>query len=92
VKIEVFYTTRLKHALGCSSNEVDVPSPLTVGQLLEHLSQLHGELFDKLVLTSQGELSSSILVCVGSSCLGRDLSAILHEGDDVTFLSPVSGG
>lgn len=92
MKIEVFYTTQLKHALGCSSNEVDVPSPLTVGQLLEHLSQLHGELFNKLVFASQGELSSSILVCVGNKCLGRDLSTTLNEGDEVTLLSPVSGG
>lgn len=90
--VRVLYTTQLKHALQRASDEVDLAKPLTVGQLLQHLSQLHGEPFNKLVLASPGELNPSMLVCVGNECLGRDLSANLNEGDEVTLLSPVSGG
>ena len=92
MKVRVLYTTLLKHALGRASDEVDVSGPLTVGQLLQQLSQLHGGPFDELVLAGQGELSASMLVCVGSEALGRDLSARLNDGDEVTLLSPVSGG
>lgn len=92
MKVRVLYTTQLKHALDRASEEVDLPGPLTVGQLLRHLSELHGEPFDKLVLARQGELCYSILICVGSESIGRDISTKLQDGDELTLLSPVSGG
>ena len=92
MKVQVIYTTLLQHAVGLASEEVEVPNSLTVGQLLEILSQTHGEPFNKLVLARQGELSGSILICVGNECLGRDLATTLTDGDEVTFLSAVSGG
>ena len=92
MKVRVFYTTQLKVALDRASEQVDIPGPLTVGQLLQHLHHLHGKPFAESVLTSQGELRPSILVCVGTDCLGRDLSVQLNDGDEVTLLSPVSGG
>ena len=90
--VRVLYTTQLKHTLGRGSDEVELPGPMTVGHVLEHLSQLHGEPFDHLVFAGQGKLTPSILICVGTECLGRDLSAQLNEGDELTLLSPVSGG
>jgi hypothetical protein len=67
VIVRVHYTTQLKHALQRASDEVDVAAPLTVGQLLQHLSQLHGEPFNNLVLASPDTLNPSMLVCVGNA-------------------------
>jgi len=92
VKVKVYYTTQLKQALGCNCEEIDVGAPATIRQLLDQLSQSHGEAFDELVLAKQGNLSPSMLVCVGNEFTGRDVSMRLNDGDEVTFLSPVSGG
>ena len=92
MKVKVYYTTQLKSALGCACEEIDVGAPPTIRQLLDQLSQSHGEAFDKLALEKQGNLSPSMLVCIGTEFAGRDVSRTLSDGDEVTFLSPISGG
>ena len=92
MKVNVVYTTQLKTALGLASEIVEIVAPLTVGQLIQHLSQRHGESFNKLALAENGQLNPSILICVGNECLGSDLSAQIEDAEEITLLSPVSGG
>ena len=92
MKVKVNYTTQLKHALGRTNEEVELTEPATAEQLIAQLSQTHGAPFDKLMLDKQHQLNSAILVCLGDESLGRNLSKVLKEGDEITFLSPVSGG
>ena len=92
MKLQVLFTTQLKTALGRGRDEIELPGSPTVRDLLEHLGELHGDAFRQFVWDRPGELRQSMLICVGSECVGRDLTTVLSEGDEITLLSPVSGG
>ncbi len=92
MRVVLIYTTQLKEALGRGREEVELSEPQTVGQLLTHMSGVHGQAFDEFIWKAPGEIRSSILLCLGDECIGRDLSTPLSDGDEVTLLSPVSGG
>ena len=79
-------------ALNRSQDEVDLAQPCSAGSLLDRLSERHGKPFDDLVFQGPGELSPSILVCVGDKHIGNNPSYLLREGDQVTLLSVISGG
>jgi len=92
VNVRVIYTTQLKQALDRSSDDFELSPSATVCDLFDSISEIHGENFDKLARDGKGELSSSLLLCVGDQCIGRDFSRKLNAGDELTLLSPVSGG
>jgi len=92
MKVKVIYTTQLKIALDRASDDIELAAPATVGDLFDRISDLRGETFDKLARAADSELSPALLICIGDQCIGRDFSAKLHAGDELTLLSPVSGG
>lgn len=92
MKVKVNYNARLRDVLDRSSEEVELPVAATVGQLLQQLSQAHGESFEEYVWESPGVIRASIMICVGDDSVGRDLTVVLEADNQVTLLSPVSGG
>ena len=104
-KVRVSYAGQLKAALGQSDEgivlEGSVPDSAlgsdpeggpTVGELLSHLVELHGTDFEKQLFESPGVLRSGILLCVGDTHVGNDLSLRLSDGNEVTLLMAISGG
>lgn len=92
MKVQVFYTTQLKSALGFGTEHVDVEPPCTIAQLLGHLVSRHGSTFEEFVLDDHGKPLPSIVLCVGDQQVDGDESVTLQDGDEVTILSAISGG
>ena len=92
MKINIRYTTQLRIALGIDSEEVVVPQACTLLELLQQLKQRFPEALEQFVLSAQNELQPSVLLCVDNQHVGSDLSVVLHEGEEVTILSVISGG
>ncbi len=92
MNVRVHYTAQLRTALNRTGDELELPSAATVGDLFDSISQLHGEPFDNLAKCDNGQLHPSLLVCIGDQCIGQDFAVELQTGDEVTLLSPVSGG
>ena len=92
MKIRTRYTTQLKMALGTDTEEIELPEPSSLKDLLIQLRQLHPKEVDQYILNADNQLQSGVLVCIDDKHAGRDLSLSLAQGDEVTLLSVVSGG
>ena len=92
MNITLNYTTQVKAALGIATDSVEVESGCTVGQLLSAVAEKHGDTFRELVLTADGQLLPSIVLCLGDAQVDFAASNALAEGDEITILSAISGG
>lgn len=92
MKVRVHYTTQLRTAVGRATDEVELGQAATLGNLLEQLASRHGGEFRDMILDDSGSLLPSVLVCIGDTQTQPDIETRLNEGDDVTLLSPISGG
>jgi molybdopterin synthase catalytic subunit len=81
VRVKVLFFGMLKDIVGRSEEQIEV----TDGALLESVFTRYSRQFPRLT-----DLEGSIvLACNQEFC---DRSAALHEGDEIAFLPPVSGG
>lgn len=81
MRIKVLFFGFTQELTGIREEEVE----LEEGQNLEHLKGLYESRFPRL-----SELAGSLLVAINQQLV--DLSSHLHEGDEVAFMPPVSGG
>jgi molybdopterin converting factor subunit 1 len=81
MRVKVLYFAVLRDLCGQSTEEIDLPAGESVGTLLKRLA---------LRSTAQNKLWDSIAVAVNQEYAQSDL--VLHDGDEVALLPPVSGG
>jgi molybdopterin converting factor small subunit len=80
--IKISYLGLVRNVIGCREERIEVVSGITVGELLRHLIERHGEPFRASVFRSRDELRSTALVCVND----RDIDQL--EG----FATPLGDG
>jgi molybdopterin converting factor small subunit len=90
MRITVSYMAQLKRAAGLGREVVEVDGACTMVELLLRLAQDRGDSFRGLVLTSQGQPQPSLLLFVGEEQVRGDRP--LRDGDEITVLTPMSGG
>ena len=90
--VTVQYTTQLKAALGVAQEQVQLSDNATLSELLNQLTQQHGSSFTDLALMEDGELLPSIIVCIDDQQLSAKQDLSLQDGNQVMFLSAISGG
>ncbi|UTW44801.1 molybdopterin converting factor subunit 1 [bacterium SCSIO 12696] len=81
--IEVKYFAALRDQLGSSGEQLSVPSACTVLELRQLLAQRGGVWAEQL-------LGSHNLVAVNQQMASPDTA--IHDGDEVAFFPPVTGG
>ncbi len=81
MRIQVLFFGRLKDVLARESESIELPETACVQQLLEHY-QLHAPQLRALL--------PSLAVAVNQEY--AQATALLHDGDEVALLPPVSGG
>jgi molybdopterin converting factor subunit 1 len=79
VKVQLF--ARLRELAGCSQCECDVPVGSSVDDVWRALAARHPEL---------GPFAGAVS-CAVNTDFAR-MSATVHDGDEIAFLPPVSGG
>jgi molybdopterin converting factor subunit 1 len=80
LKVSVRFFAFYRERAGTSQTEVDLPDGATPKELLIQLRSMYPSL----------PLSDSVLIAVNSEYVTQ--WATLHDGDEVAFIPPVSGG
>jgi len=73
---------------------IEMEGQPTVSDLLSELAKRHGRAFAKRMFVEGGQPSPGVLVSISgqSEFVGRCLERVLHDGDEVIFLSALAGG
>lgn len=89
MQVNVEYIAQVRTAAGVAAESVEIPAGATTQQLATTLCEQRPELVSVLC-DDAGALHPSILVFRGEAPCPPD--AVLHDGDTITLLSPISGG
>lgn len=92
MKINVEYTAQLKAITGVPLEHLDVEEKCSLLQLINILSDKHGESFKKFVTADNGSIIASILISINSEQVHTFGTIKLKENDTVSFLAPMAGG
>jgi len=94
MKIQVRSALTVAKVLSGKRVFVDVPEPLTLGDLLDELTRIYGQAFRDAVCDENGYTANKAALLVnGVSAAAKDgLETRLKEGDDVLILPVISGG
>lgn len=94
MKVTVKFFTNLRELTGKGQEEMEVPSVITVEELLGHLSKKYGHQFTEYVYDEKGSVRSYLQFLIN----GRSITTLqgfetrLKEGDKVAIIPPVGGG
>lgn len=92
MKISVIYCARLRSVTGVSREVFEVGETCPLQEVTNQVIQRRGELASGVLLDGGNTLQRGILVCVNDEQVDPRDTRILHDGDSVTFMSPISGG
>jgi molybdopterin synthase sulfur carrier subunit len=83
--IDILYFARIRESLGLGKERLELPAgSVDVADLITHLSNTRGESW------SQALGQVNLLVSVNQALVKPDHK--IHDGDEVAFFPPVSGG
>jgi molybdopterin synthase sulfur carrier subunit len=94
MKIKVKFFTSLREITGKKEDEIQLPSIITVEELLAHLSKKYGKGFTEYLYDEKGDVRTYIQILIN----GRSINVLkrfetkLKEGDTVAIFPPVGGG
>jgi len=94
IRVKVKFFTALREIVGKKEEQIEFSKPVTVEELLRHLSQRHGKRFKEYVYDEKGEVHSHLhfLINGQSTTTLQGFKTKLKEGDQVAILPPVGGG
>lgn len=83
----------LARCLGGSRQEVEADQPVSVSQLMELLVARHGEELARHFRRRENSIWNVVVFVNGSNvAAGEGGETLINDGDEVLFLSPISGG
>jgi molybdopterin converting factor small subunit len=89
VKVTLRYLAQVKQAAGRGVEVVELAAACTLADLLAAQARQRPALAP-LLLTPEGRVQPALLLFLGDVQVGPE--AVLHDGADVTVLSPMAGG
>jgi molybdopterin converting factor small subunit len=84
--------SQVKAVLNRAGEELDVPTPCTVRELLAELVQRHGRPLERLLCDADGHLQPTVLVCVRDRQVRLSDPTPVTDSDHVLLFAPISGG
>jgi molybdopterin synthase sulfur carrier subunit len=94
MKVEVRFFTSLREITGKKAEEIQLQSVITVEEMLNLLSEKHGEKFREYVYGKEGKVQNFLSFLVN----GRNINVLqgfgteLKPGDIIAIIPPVGGG
>jgi molybdopterin synthase sulfur carrier subunit len=94
MKVEVRFFTSLREITGKKAEEIQLQSVITVEEMLNLLSEKHGEKFREYVYGKEGKVQNFLSFLVN----GRNINVLqgfgteLKPGDIMAIIPPVGGG
>ena len=90
--VKLSYMSQVKAALNLAGEEIDVPTPCTVRELLDQLVRRHGEPLERLMCDAEGQLRPTVMVCVSNRQVRLNDPTLVTDVDEVLLFAPISGG
>jgi molybdopterin converting factor small subunit len=85
MSVTLKFSGQCRLAVNCDTKSVDVVEPTLLSELVTKQSL-------RSLLDSDGHLNSGILIFINNTqCTNTD-TLMINDGDDITFMSPMSGG
>lgn len=90
MQIVINYMAQLRARTGTSSEVIDLPEGSSARDLVAALADSHNRDVAALLVEDSGTPVSTLLFFVGEDRRGWE--EVLHDGDRVTLMTPISGG
>ena len=92
IRIDVSYTSQIRAILGIAHETVELPAGTTLEEVLSHVISRHAQALQGSLVDANGDLSPTVMVCVGDEQVPLGVTHPMSDGDHVTLLSAISGG
>ena len=90
MKVNIKYMGQLRKESGVSEESIVLDKGATVKDLMNKLCDKHGDGFSKIVFDPSDKPSLAILCFVDDE--QKELSDLLNDDQQITLMSPISGG
>jgi len=90
--IKLRFTAQIKDAAGVGIDILELPKNENLQSILKRLTERYGENFRRILYDDKGIYNNSNLIVVNQVQVYYNENDILNDGDELTLLSPVSGG
>lgn len=92
MNIRIRFTAQLKDKAGLGTDQIVLNSNEKIQSLLRRLVERYGHDFGQILFDEKGFYRNSNLIALNGFQVNYVENSDLKEGDEVTILSPVSGG
>lgn len=91
MRVQIEYTAQLAEAAGLPTEDLELADGATLADLCAAVAARHNERFSELFGPGDGSPHPWMLAAINDGAT-RDSGAVLRDGDQVSFFSPISGG
>lgn len=92
IKVKVRFTAQLKDKAGLNTDLFELNPNEKIQSLLRRLVERYGNGFGEILFDEKGFYRNSNLIAINGCQVNYEENSKLNQGDEVTILSPVSGG
>ncbi len=92
IKVHVSYMAQVKKMVGISSEDVEIDSKCTAQEMIQDQLCKKYPNMAEYILGKDGMIRPIILVFVGDDKLEVHIPRKLKNGDEITIMSPITGG
>ena len=92
MQLTIRYETLLKRAAGVAVQTFEVADPCDVREVVRQLAQHACDSVRPMLVDETGQLQPSLLLFVNDQQIVGDCPHTISEGDEVTLMTPISGG
>lgn len=92
MQLTIRYETLLKRAAGVAVQTFEIAGPCDVREVVRQLANEAGDAVRPMLLDASGQLQPSLLLFVNDEQVVGDTHQTITEGDEVTLMTPISGG
>ncbi len=92
MKVNVEYTAQLRKIIGDGGEIVEVGEGTSLSEVVSIIAEKYGDRLQDVLFDKEGTLQPSVLVSVNDAQADPLVNEPLHDGDRISFMSPMAGG
>lgn len=92
MQLTIRYETLLKRAAGVASQTFEFDEASGVGAVVVQLASQTNDKIKSMLVDASGSVQPSLLIFVNDRQVTASEAVSLSEGDEITLMSPISGG
>ena len=92
MQVTIRYETLLKRAAGVASQTLELDETDDVREVVSELAAHANDKVKSMLVDGSGSVQPSLLIFVNDRQVSATESVSLADGDEVTLMSPISGG